>query len=357
MAPAQTASLSNLQSVYSNKVAKLDAEQQVKKNLAVQEYGVDLAATLKAVQQAGDFDGYVLVEKEIARFKSEKSVPASSGISQLATSLAAYQKKLATFSTESAAKRIEIGKQLLEALVSLRKELMLQNKMKEAGEVNDAAKQVESDIREMESWQTGMGSEPLPASKPETKLDALFDDEPAPPKPKTVVVSAEEKKVETVSSDVKIKSKKGPPEAVEFQGHFYLYCSERLKWDTAKAKCQSRGGHLVAIGSAAENNFVAKLVRGKSAVWIGFYKSVDAWKWANLEKSGYENWGAGRPAITRRSSRMGVSVCAVLRGVERYVPSSYSNGSYRPSYTEASGDWEDAYSDAAVEGYVCEWDE
>jgi len=356
LARAQTATLSSLQSMYTNKVMGLDAEMQKKKLVAVQEYGADLQTTLKAVQKAGDFDGYVLVEKEIARFKSDKTVPSASPTAQLLTSVANYQKKIETVNAELAGKKIEICKQYLATLIALRKDLMVQNKMKEAGEVNDLAKQVDADIKEMESWTSQTGDVAATPAKPETKLDALFGDEPEPAKPRTI--TAETIKGTTSSSGaVKKKSKKAPPEAVEFNGHFYQYCAEKTKWDTAKSKCQTRGGHLVSITSKEENDFVGSLVKGKSAVWIGFYKPVDAWKWTNLEKADYSNWSPGDPNINKRSPYMGVGICAVFRGVEREVPSSYNNGYYRPSYTEASGEWEDVYSDTSVEGYVCEWDE
>ena len=356
MAQAQTVTLASLQSMYTNKVMRIEAETQVKKGLAVQEYGVDLQAALITIQKAGDFDGYILLEKEIARFKSQKTVPASSEIPQLATILAAYQKKLATCSTELAEKKIEMGKQYQGTLIALRKELMVQNKMKEAGEVNDVAKQVESDIKEIGSSSVNSGDEEKPPSKPETKLDELFGEEPVVVKPKSANPE-KTKLLATPSSEGKKKSKKGPPEAVEYNGHFYQYVAEKMKWDIAKSKCQTRGGHLVSIGDKAENKFVSSLIQGEDAVWIGLCKSVDTWKWVNLEKVDYLNWSAGKPNITKKSSYMGVSLCAFIRGTERVHPYSYSNGVYKPSHLEVSGEWEDAYSDASVDGYVCEWDE
>ena len=358
LARAQTVTLASLQSMYTNKVAGLDAETQKKKSLAVQEYGADLQTTLKTVQKAGDFDGYVLVEKEIARFKSEKTVPASSSAPQLAASLATYQKKLETFNTESGGKKIEVSKQYLETLVALRKELMIQNKMKEAGEVNETAKLLEADIQQMEAWTSPTGDVAAAPAKPETKLDELFGDEPEPAKPK--IVTAEMAKVAVSSSTVvKKKSKKAPPEAVEFNDHFYLYIPEKIKWDTAKVKCQSKGGHLVTIGNLAENVFVKKLVKDVSAVWIGLHKPIDAWKWVSQENVEYQNWGYGEPNITRRSPRMGGVVCAYIVG-SSYGPSEHrENRHYSYSTDEyAKGEWGDLYSDStSVTGYVCEWDE
>jgi hypothetical protein len=333
---AQTVTLATLQAMYTNKVAWIDAEAQKKKNLAVQEYGADLQSTLKAVQKAGDFDGYVLVEKEIARFNSEKTVPASSSVPQLATSLLAFQKKLETFNTETAGKKIELCKQYLEALIATRKGLMLQNKIKEAGEVNDTAKQVESDIKDMESWQgSGRGHETAP-SKPETKLDELFGEEAVAAKPNPVPPEVA-KTPEITPDELKKKSKKAPAEALEFNGHFYLYCDEKIKWDAAKTKCQLRGGHLVTIGSAAERHFLVNRFRGRALGWIGLYKPADKWKWISQEDMDYHRWASEEPNIKVRSPRIGVCIAA---------------------YMGENGRWYDTYSDdARVEGYICEWDE
>jgi len=347
----QVTAINTLQAAYSNKVTKLESENQAKKNLAVQEYGNDLNTALKAVQKAGDFDGYVLVEKEVNRFKAEKQVPASSDIPQVATALNVYQKRLEKNMTEFSTKKIDLCKQYLESLIALRKEMMIQGKMKEAGVVNDMVKQVEADIKEMESWngaEAGNGK-----AKPETKLDELFADDPQV-KPRTE--DPEVKPVPKVAAEVK-KSKKAPPEAIHFNGHFYLYTPEKIKWDTAKGKCQMRNGHLVTIDSSEENDFISKMVAGKAGVWIGLYKNAETWRWVTTEKLVYLNWGSEQPSITKRSPRLGVNICGVIKGVERYIPSTYVDGEYKEGYNVSCGIWEDSYSDAPMDGYICEWDE
>jgi hypothetical protein len=352
--PAQTAALNSLQSTYSNKVAKLEVEHQAKSTLAVQEYGNDLNNVLKVVQKAGDFDGYVLVEKEVNRFKADKNVPASSEIPQVATTLVAYQKKLEKMTAEVSTKKIELCKQYMDALVGLRKEMMMQSKMKEAGIVNDLVKQVEASIKEMESRQNAASEHKSGSSNSETKLDSLFADDIAVNKPRSdeTEVSLPPK----VSNEVK-KTKKGPPEALQFNGHFYQYVPDRIKWDTAKSKCLTRAGHLVTIESSEENDFIAKMVVGKAGVWIGLYKASETWRWVTPEKFVYTQWGYGRPAITQKSPRLGVSTCAFIKGVESSYPSTRVKRRFVSGHTELGGIWEDAYSDAIMDGYVCEWDE
>jgi hypothetical protein len=336
LARAQTVTLTTLQAMYTNKVAGIDAEAQKKKMLAVQEYGADLQTTLKTVQSAGDFDGYVLVEKELARFKSEKSAPASPKVPQLAASLAAYQKKLESFNTETAGKKIELCKQYLEALIALRKELMLQNKIKEAGEVNDTAKQVESDIKDMESWQGNVRGKQVAPSKKETKLDELFGEETGAVKPKTVTLEVT-KKPENAPVELKKNLKKYPSDALEYKGHHYMQYDDKMKWDAAKAKCLLRGGHLVTIENAGENHFLSTRFKGIKTAWIGFYKPADKWIWVTPEDTDFQGWASEEPDISTRSPRIGVCIAA-HRGV--------------------NGKWFDAYSDdRRVEGYICEWDE
>ena len=336
LARAQTVTLATLQAMYTNKVAGIDAEANKKKMLAVQEYGTDLQTTLKTVQSAGDFDGYVLVEKELARFKSEKTAPASPKAPQLAASLATYQKKLEMFNTETTGKKIELCKQYLEALIAHRKGLMLQNKIKEAGEVNDTAKQVESDIKDMESWQGNVRGNQVVPSKPETKLDELFGEEAVAVKPKTVTLEVT-KKPESAPVEVKKTLKKYPPEALEFKGHYYLQYDEKIKWEAAKAKCQLRGGHLVTIENAKENHFLATRFKGVSSAWIGFYKPAEKWSWVSPEDTDFQRWASEEPDISTRSPRIGVCIAA---------------------YIGVNGKWFDAYSDDRhVEGYICEWDE
>jgi hypothetical protein len=351
---AQTAAVNSLQAAYSNKVVKLEVEHQSKRTLAVQEYGTDLNNVLKTVKKAGDFDGYVLIEKEVNRFKADKNVPASSDIPQIATSLVAYQKKLEKSTSEFSAKKIELCKQYLESLVSLRKELMMQGNMKEAGGVNDLVKQVEASIKAMESRQNAASECKSGSSNSETKLDSLFTDDTAVSKARSDAIEAS--LPPKVSNEVK-KSKKGPPEALQFNGRFYQYVPDRIKWDTAKSKCLTRGGHLVTIESSEENDFISKMVAGKAGVWIGLYKASETWRWVTSEKFVYSQWGSGQPAITQKSPRIGVVTCAFIKGVESSYPSTRVKRRFVPGHTELSGLWEDAYSDATMDGYVCEWDE
>ncbi len=353
-AQAQTNALDALKSQYQAKRSVLNEESRKKNHLIGQEYVADLTKVLQKVQKAGDFDGYVFVEKEIARFAETPSIGSPFESPLLKEPILAHQQKRHRIDKERNVKHLTLNQQYLDSLVVLRKELMVQNKMKEASEVNELVKQTESSIKYCKECLEGGAprtSAAQPDEPPPTKLDALFGEEPATDKP------SPENGVAVKPASTGVKSKKGPPEAVEFNGHFYMFYKDPMKWDIAKLKCQSRGGYLVTISSKEENDLVASLIEGSSSVWIGFSKSGDAWRWVNLEKTGYTNWGSSRPSITKSSPRMGIGICAYIHAVDRYVRSTYVNGKYKPGYTEKSGDWVDAYSDLAVEGYLCEWSE
>jgi len=79
-------------------------------------------------------------------------------------------------------------------------------------------------------------------------------------------------------------------------GCYKLY-SQVNTWDAAKNTCGGwSGSHLVSIGDAAENAFVAGLTPN-NASWIGFNDkaSENNFVWANGEPVNYTNWGGGQP--------------------------------------------------------------
>ena len=87
----------------------------------------------------------------------------------------------------------------------------------------------------------------------------------------------------------------------EFESHAYYVSDELATWLEARDMCTAAGGHLVCIGSAAENDFITALlppyVGENTHVWIGF-NDIDEegnWVWVNGEPVVYTNWNAGEP--------------------------------------------------------------
>ncbi|MHA2296059.1 MAG: lectin-like protein [Candidatus Hodarchaeales archaeon] len=81
-----------------------------------------------------------------------------------------------------------------------------------------------------------------------------------------------------------------------YNGHEYLLITDTRIWAEAKADCESRGGHLVTISSAGENDFVSNLA-GPDSIWIGFTDEENEgdWKWVTGEPVTYTNWAPDEP--------------------------------------------------------------
>lgn len=74
----------------------------------------------------------------------------------------------------------------------------------------------------------------------------------------------------------------------------YEVYDKSLTWSDAKAFCESKGGHLVVITSASENNSVLNLIRkGQKKYYAIGAESVNSqgvWRWVNKEAFSYQNW-------------------------------------------------------------------
>ena len=79
-----------------------------------------------------------------------------------------------------------------------------------------------------------------------------------------------------------------------FNGHSYYRSTGSMTWTAARQACQSMGGYLVTITSAAENNFVFNTW---PSGWIGFTDEVveGQWRWVTGESVTYTNWNGGEP--------------------------------------------------------------
>lgn len=83
-------------------------------------------------------------------------------------------------------------------------------------------------------------------------------------------------------------------------GHRYIGATTTT-WAAAEALAQSLGGHLVSIGSEAENEFVrvefGNALGVDRRVWIGCTDegSEGSWRWSDGSKLSYQNWNPGEP--------------------------------------------------------------
>jgi cysteine-rich repeat protein len=84
--------------------------------------------------------------------------------------------------------------------------------------------------------------------------------------------------------------------------HCYAESVDSLPWAQAKAECESAGGHLATISSAAEGDFIWSNVmdgfyNGTGARWIGGTDQAmeGTWAWTTGEPFSYTNWKSGEP--------------------------------------------------------------
>ena len=90
-----------------------------------------------------------------------------------------------------------------------------------------------------------------------------------------------------------------PVASVTSNGHVYEVYKEYLSWNEAKKVCESKGGHLVTITSAEENDLVKNLIKwgSQNDYWIGAYCTKDnmRMRWVTNEAWTYSNWNKNEP--------------------------------------------------------------
>ncbi|TGY97777.1 hypothetical protein E5329_02675 [Petralouisia muris] len=92
-----------------------------------------------------------------------------------------------------------------------------------------------------------------------------------------------------------------PEGAKSYQGNYYYVYEDADSWEDAKAKCESRGGHLATITSEGEDDIVYQCLEdsGYDDGYFGLYRddsgTESVWKWVTGEKVVYTNWKPGEP--------------------------------------------------------------
>jgi hypothetical protein len=101
-----------------------------------------------------------------------------------------------------------------------------------------------------------------------------------------------------------------------FGDHAYLLCGDAIEWEDAQVECSLYSYHMVAIGSAGENNWIKDqaIAYTLGGPWLGFHDlDVDGiFEWENGESVVYENWMAGEPNNkSEQCAEMGVNPTSV----------------------------------------------
>ena len=137
-----------------------------------------------------------------------------------------------------------------------------------------------------------------------------------------------------------------PDDAVPFSGHAYKFFPEQLSWTEARTRCEALGGRLVIIDSAAENEFVARLIEagGKVDAWIGITDEFEEGNWVSVDGQPlkFTNWIQGQPNNKQPGEHYGLVSNKILADGQR-----------------VGWEWSDQPNDSAqfAPGYICEWSE
>jgi hypothetical protein len=128
-----------------------------------------------------------------------------------------------------------------------------------------------------------------------------------------------------------------PKDAKLFNWKWYAVIYEKVPWHTARDKCQRMGGQLVVIPDAPTWDFVKGL--SKSRVWLGATdeKIEGEWVWVDGTQMRFTAWLPGKPNN--------------YAGKDHYLTTTplKNNG-----WEDMPKEW-DAWKEANIVGYVCEW--
>jgi hypothetical protein len=155
-----------------------------------------------------------------------------------------------------------------------------------------------------------------------------------------------------LEAEAEAEAEAAPPPILtgDFDGHHYeVVLSAGLTWPLARDGAIAKGGHLVTITSADENEFVRALAVGAGVwsddghgPWLGATQEIIdggepdlGWTWVTNESWSYTNWLAGEPNNSG--------------GAENYLH-FYGD--------PAGGAWNDINEtgDASVLGYIVEYE-
>jgi cysteine-rich repeat protein len=139
--------------------------------------------------------------------------------------------------------------------------------------------------------------------------------------------------------------------ATESEDHHCYNGYDSADFEGSQAACLKRGGHLVTISSADENDLVRGLVNNSK--WIGGREDVPemsegtgAYSWVTNEPFTFTNWAAGEPDQAKvRCTLTGPG------GIGGPAQNCYEHC----VSMDGQGLWSDARCNVA-DGYICEWD-
>lgn len=116
-----------------------------------------------------------------------------------------------------------------------------------------------------------------------------------------------------------------PNEAIEWNGHYYMYYDNNFSWDEAKIFCESIGGHLATISSEEENLFLYYYLSslGYQNAYFGLTDEGEEseWRWVTNEPFLYSNWHSGEPNTERSSENYAMFY-------RKYTDATWNDGNF-----------------------------
>jgi hypothetical protein len=140
-----------------------------------------------------------------------------------------------------------------------------------------------------------------------------------------------------------------------YNGHYYYFFNSSVSWSDARDTSETMSykpdlngptywGHLVAITSKEESDWINSTFNNLEGIWIGAYQTPETdglnivdnwnidWNWVTGEDWQFTNWRPGEPNDSS--------------DIEDYGELRSSNG----------GDWNDNKNDAELAGYIVEYE-
>lgn len=95
------------------------------------------------------------------------------------------------------------------------------------------------------------------------------------------------------------EGEEAPIITAHYNNHSYELYDLSLSWTDAKQFCESKGGYLVCITDANENDTIVELITqgSRGTYWIGCTdeETEGVWKWVSGEEFSYSNWDPDLP--------------------------------------------------------------
>ena len=145
-----------------------------------------------------------------------------------------------------------------------------------------------------------------------------------------------------------------PSKTMTYDGHQYELYDYNMTWTQAKALCESKGGHLVTITSAAEQAKIEELMSG-CILGNYFIGATDAetegtWKWISGESFSYEHWDATLPEPNGGTEENYSTIIGIDNPPNKQIGEwCDSNGAYAADY------WGGFYAPSNT-GFICEYE-